>query len=256
MKKRIPSKKATNGSPTDSVTKRDERGTAMSTLLLFARHRTLTSQQIAGLLRIPVSTVYRHLQTLLQAGFVVENPVIGRYSAGPEVVRLADNYRQEASAQGVVRRRLEQLSAETGELAAYMVQSSLEVICVDSVESIHILSCSYAPGRSRPLLHGASARAIMAHLPAREVDDIITSHSLTPADEQAIRSDLEQIRSGGYATSQGALAPGVWGASAPVFNDSTLAGVVTTMVPVERATTETERNRYINLTRQAARDLS
>jgi DNA-binding IclR family transcriptional regulator len=45
------------------------------------------------------------------------------------------------------------------------VQSSNEVLCVESVESAHILSCSYAAGHSRPLLHGASARAILSHLP-------------------------------------------------------------------------------------------
>lgn len=256
MKKRIIPTKATTGTSTDTLKKRDERGTAMSILLLFARHRTLTSQQIAGLLHLPTSTVYRHLQTLLQAGFVVENQIIGRYSAGPEVIRLADNYREEALAQGEVTHRLEELSAATGELAAYLVQSSSEVICVESAESTHILSCSYAPGRSRPLLHGASARAIMAHLPEEELNQILAGHYLTPADEQEIRADLDAIRARGYATSSGALAPGVWGVSAPVFTDGILAGVVTTMAPLERASSDAERNRFIDLTRQAAGDLS
>lgn len=109
MKKRTLSRiMAASGRAAAAVTslkKGDERGVAMNILLLFARHRSLSSSQIAGLLRIPASTVYRHLQTLLQAGFVVESQVIGRYSAGPEVVRLADNYRQEALAQGLVRTR-------------------------------------------------------------------------------------------------------------------------------------------------------
>jgi DNA-binding IclR family transcriptional regulator len=240
----------------DSQKRRDERGTAMSILLLFARHRTLSAQQIAGLLRIPASTVYRHLQTLLQAGFVVESQIMGRYAAGPEVIRLADNYRQEALAQGEVRSRLEQLSEETGELAAYLVQSSQEALCVESVESAHILSCSYAPGRSRPLVRGASARAILAYLPEAEVEDIITTYMLAPGEVAEMRDDLEHVREQGYATSAGALAPGVWGVSAPVFGETGLAGAVTTMVPLERAATDADRNRFIELTRQAAADLS
>lgn len=240
-----------------SLKKRDERGVAMNILLLFARHRSLSSSQIASLLRIPASTVYRHLQTLLQAGFVVESQVIGRYSAGPEVVRLADNYRQEALAQGLVRQRLEQLSSETGELAAFLVQSSGEALCVESVESEHILSCSYAAGRSRPLLHGASARALLASLPDEEVDEIFAAQFLAKDEESAIRADLENIRERGYATSSGALAPGIWGVSAPVYNETgTLAGVVTTMVPIERAGTDDARAQFIYSTCEAALDLS
>ncbi|MET3923081.1 IclR family transcriptional regulator [Arthrobacter sp. UYEF20] len=260
MKKRILTRKAIPSSQTAlaaSPKRRDERGTAMSILLLFARHRSLSSTQISGLLRLPTSTVYRHLQTLLQAGFVVESQVIGRYSAGPEVIRLADNYHQEALAQGLVRQRLEELSRETGELAAYLVQSSREALCVESVESTHILSCSYAAGRSRPLLNGASARAILAFLPDEESDEILASHFLSREEEATISADLSNIRERGYATSSGALAPGVWGVSAPVFSETnSLAGVVTTMVPLERAATEDARSRFLNSTRQTAADLS
>jgi len=259
MKKRIISRIMSASSQAPAATpqkKRDERGTAMSILLLFARHRSLSSTQISGLLRLPTSTVYRHLQTLLQAGFVVESQVIGRYSAGPEVVRLADNYRKEALAQGVVAQRLEQLSRETGELAAFLVQSSGEALCVESVESAHILSCSYAAGRSRPLLYGASARAILASLPEEEVDEILAGHFLSKEEEATIRADLGDTRERGYSISSGALAPGVWGVSAPVFSEAgSLAGVVTTMVPLERAATEDARAQFINCTCQAAADL-
>lgn len=257
MKKRTSPRPKNTPSALAPLKRRDERGMAMSILLLFARHRTLSSAQISGLLRIPASTVYRHLQTLLQAGFVVENQLIGRYSAGPEVVRLADNYREEALAQGAVRHRLEQLSQETGELAAYLVQSSNDVLCVESVESGHILSCSYSAGRSRPLLHGASARAILAFMPEEEADETLAGNFLHPEEELAIRTDLDAVRERGYATSSGALAPGVWGVSAPVFDDGGhLAGVVTTMVPLERAASDDARAQFVHSTRAAATELS
>lgn len=260
MKKRSIPRKATSenhAAPAVSTKRRDDRGTAMSILLLFARHRSLSAEQIASLLRLPASTVYRHLQTLLQAGFVVESQILGRYSAGPEVIRLADNYRQEALAQGEVRQRLEQLSRETGELAAYLVQSSRDALCVESVESAHILSCSYAAGRSRPLLNGASARAILAFLPEEERDEVLAGHFLAGDELLGTRNDLAAIRDRGYATSSGALAPGIWGVSAPVFSEAgTLAGVVTTMVPLERADTDDARGWFIAATREAAAELS
>lgn len=136
------------------------------------------------------------------------------------------------------------------------MQSSSDVLCVESVESAHILSCSYAAGRSRPLLNGASARAILAFLPEDERDDILAGHFLPPEKGHAIRSDLAAIRERGYSTSSGALAPGVWGVSAPVLDDGgRLAGVVTTMVALERAATDEARAGFISSTRQAAADL-
>jgi len=206
MKKRISSRPKNTLNALAPVKRRDERGIAMSILLLFARHRTLSSEQISGLLRIPASTVYRHLQTPLQAGFVVENQLIGRYSAGPEVVRLADNYREEALAQGEVRHRLEQLSQDTGELAGYLVQSSSDVLCVESVTRADILSCSYAAGRSRPLLNRASARAILAFLPEEVRDDILFCRFLPPAEGHAICFYLAAIRARGYSTRRPVLA--------------------------------------------------
>ncbi|MFK0004949.1 IclR family transcriptional regulator [Paenarthrobacter sp. NPDC090522] len=257
MKKRILNYKPTAPGESAQSRKRDERGTAMSILLLFARHRSLSSAQIASLLRIPTSTVYRHLQTLLQAGFVVESTAVGRYSAGPEVVRLADNYRQESLAQGTIRNRLEQLSRDTGELAAFLVQSGDEALCVESVESEHILSCSYAAGRSRPLLNGASARTILAFLPEDEAAEALAGRFLSRDEHEALEADLASIRKHGYATSSGALAPGVWGVSAPVFNDAgVLAGVITTMVPQERADDGPSRERFTSLTCTAASELS
>jgi DNA-binding IclR family transcriptional regulator len=257
MKKRILSRNPSPSPATATMQKqRDDRGTAMSILLLFARHRSLSSSQIAGLLRLPTSTVYRHLQTLLQAGFVVQNQILGRYSAGPEVVRLADNYRKEVLAQGAVRQRLEQLTSETGELAAFLVQSGDEALCVESVEGEHILSCSYAAGRSRPLSVGASARAILAFLPQEDMEAFLVKHFLQREQETAIREDLAAIRKRGYSTSSGALAPGVWGISAPAFTaDGNLAGVVTTMAPVERAGSVEARNRFIEHTCRAATEL-
>lgn len=255
MKKRDMPRTASGHAAAKPQKKRDERGTAMSILLLFARHRSLSSSQICGLLRLPASTVYRHLQALLQSGFVLESQVMGRYSAGPEVIRLADNYRKEALAQGAVAQRLEQLSKETGELAAFLVQSGDEALCVESVESEHILSCSYAAGRSRPLLHGASARAILAYLPHEEAEAILAAHFLLREEEAAIRADLAAIRERGYATSSGALAPGIWGVSAPVLTEEgNLAGVITTMVPLERAP-EDARDEFIEHTCRAAAEL-
>ena len=238
-------------------TPKEQPGVTMSILLLFARHRSLAAAQIAKLLKVPVPTVNFHLQALLQAGFVVESTTFGRYSAGPEVVRLADNYRQEALSQGVVVEGLRALAHETGELAAYLVQSADEALCVESVEGSHIVRCSYSPGRSQPLRQGASARTILAHLPAPDIDAILRGYFLLPEKEAEIRADLQAIRNRGYATSSGALAPGVWGTSVPVFRGSgQLAGVVTTMVPLDRASDEADQGRFIELTRKAAAELT
>jgi DNA-binding IclR family transcriptional regulator len=96
----------------------------------------------------------------------------------------------------------------------------------------------------------------LTNLPEDEVDEILAGHRLRKEEATTIRAYLGAIRECAYAISSAALAPGIWGVNAPVFNEGgSLAGVVTTMVPLQRAGTEEARARFITCTCRAAADL-
>ena len=205
-------------------------------LLQFASAQVLTAAQISTRTGIPASAVYRHLAVLLQSGLVATANNRGQFSAGPETLRLAAHFRQESIVRSHVSSTLQQLCDETQELAAYLVVSGMQALCVDAVEGPQMLRCSYSPGRSQPLYRGASAMALLAHLSPERRSGIISALALDTAGEDALRQELQIVAHRGFALSNGAVDAGVWGVSFPVFDSSgQLAGAVSSMAPSARA---------------------
>lgn len=220
-------------------------------LLEFARHRTLTAAQITKVTGIPVSAVYRHLTALVHSGLVAPTPRRGQYSAGPESLRLAANFRQEAVIKSHISAHLQLLSDETQELAAYLVVSGDQALCVEAIEGPQMLRCSYSAGLAHPLHRGASALALLAHLPEERQAQIIAGLDLGAAEQDALRRELRIVVARGFAVSQGSVDAGVWGVSFPVFDAAgQLAGAVSTMAPSARAIRHEKT--LIGLTRTAA----
>lgn len=192
------------------------------------------NKSIATLTDIPASTVYRILAALNASGFS-HRIETGVYGAGPVSVRLAERYRVHALYNSAVSGSIARLSAASGELAAYMLPLGTEAICIEAVESRNTLRCCFSTGESQPMLRGATAMALLAHLPDDRRRDVFDTYELSPHEIDIIDTLSAQVRSDGYATSVGALDPGVWGASAPVISgDGKLLGTVTVMAPEVR----------------------
>ncbi|MFE9246629.1 IclR family transcriptional regulator [Nocardiopsis sp. NPDC006938] len=227
----------------------------LGVLMVFAETEEATAAQVAEITGIPVSTVYRMLERLSASGFVQRRDTGPAYGAGPVAVRFAERYRSGALERTSIGPRLARLSHESGELAAFMVPMGTEALCVDAVEGARVLRCCYTRGAVRPLLRGATAEALLAHLPESRREEVYAAYRLPAARVRGLEAAHPLVRERGVAVSESALDEGVWGASSPVLDDSgALKGVVTVMAPA--ALTERRRPYYVRLVKEAARDLS
>lgn len=230
-------------------------GRAAQILIVFAERPDVTVEEIALRTGIPPSAVYRHLAMFLDLGLVRRTQIRGRYCSGPVTVQMAENYRREVLGQGAVKRRLRQLAVETDELAAFLVARDNDVLCVEAAEGTRVIRCSFSPGSSKPLTAGASARALLAHLPPARIDRVASANGLSPAQVTRLTVELRQVRARGFAVSVGEVDPGVWGVSAPVLDrGGGLIGVVSTMAPDFRG--RPRRDALVTLTHAAAADIS
>lgn len=96
---------------------------ALSVLDCFkpgAEHLSLAD--FATRLSLHKTTIFRLLNSLVRCGYVVRE-IDGRYSLGPRVLYLARVYERGFDLDAVVMPILERLSEETGESAAYYVES-------------------------------------------------------------------------------------------------------------------------------------
>jgi DNA-binding IclR family transcriptional regulator len=210
-------------------------------LLAMAHMDAPRVTEISAFTGLPASAVYRCLASLVDAGLVEEGPSHGRYHAGAVSISLAERYRRSVLSTGHTSRTLAELAGHTQEFAALLMRSGDTVVCVDTADGSRVLRCSFTVGEVVPMIAGASAKAVLAHLPAAEVADILDRNGVTPAEAGRIVTALTGIRERGFAVSSDEVDEGVWGVSAPVFSHGVVVGSVSTMAPVFRASQLTTR---------------
>lgn len=183
---------------------------------------------------LPRSALYRQLARLKRFGLVQEQG--GLYAPGPLCLQLALGFGRNSTLVHAARPFLVQLSSVTQESAGLIVASDGQAMCLAMAESPQSLRCSFAEGRSVPMLHGASAQCLLAHLPTVQREALLTQHhgADTAARAQA-QAQLQKIRDTGYVITVGEVDAGVWGCSVPLFGSQRRAvAALTLMAPQQR----------------------
>jgi DNA-binding IclR family transcriptional regulator len=179
-----------------------------------------TAPELAERCRLNRSTAWRILQTLEDEGLLDRDPQTKRYSTGYEVARLAAS--GDASLLRGAGPHLKELSGHTGETVSLAVPRRLELIYVEQIQAPHIMAADWL-GRTVPLHATSTGKALLAWLPASELDEVLSEPlaSFTEAtitEPATLREELGQVRRLGYAVSRGELEAPLWGVSAAVLD--------------------------------------
>lgn len=213
------------------------------------------AREVAEAAKIPLSTAYRNLAQLKERGFVED---LGRdigFGPGPLLWRIALSFDRRTQVLPLADAPMRALSEATQESVALMKAVGSQVVCMDMLDSPLPLRCSFGRGRSQPLVRGASAKALLAHLPEFAADQI--TRQFVPDTRERIRfqDTLAQIRKQGYAESSSEVDEGIWGVSAPVFSaPGQLECGLSLMAPLARG--EARRDEFIARTVAAAAEIS
>ncbi|HBO7163933.1 TPA: IclR family transcriptional regulator [Pseudomonas aeruginosa] len=190
----------------------------------------LSAKELSLTLEQPLSSTYRHLKTLLRWGLAEEQAGQGRYLPGPACLQLAKKFDREASLIGLAKPELKRLADLSQESVALMVASNQQAICLELFDS------------PQPLLHGASAKALLAHLEDERREELYLAQELSAERIDKLEQELRLIREQGYAVSQGEIDEGVWGISVPLLDSrQRLHGALSLMAPALRAQSRSER---------------
>ncbi|HGG0769659.1 TPA: IclR family transcriptional regulator [Pseudomonas aeruginosa] len=196
----------------------------------------LSAKELSLTLEQPLSSTYRHLKTLLRWGLAEEQAGQGRYLPGPACLQLAKKFDREASLIGLAKPELKRLADLSQESVALMVASNQQAICLELFDS------------PQPLLHGASAKALLAHLEDERREELYLAQELSAERIDKLEQELRLIREQGYAVSQGEIDKGVWGISVPLLDSrQRLHGALSLMAPALRAQSRSERLRQWTL---------
>jgi DNA-binding IclR family transcriptional regulator len=166
------------------------------------------------------ATAWRLLATLEDHGMVDRDPATNRYQIGYAVAPIA----AASGTSGLVRRThhvLEQVCAQTGEVASLAVGRRSGVVYVDEVAPSAVLTVSWL-GRPVPLHATSTGKAWLAWLPeqeAREAAGTVLERftDATITDISRLTDELRQTREQGYAVCAGELESALYGVSVPVL---------------------------------------
>jgi IclR family acetate operon transcriptional repressor len=217
-------------------------------LALFTSERQeWTTTQIGRECDLPVPTTYRILAALERHRFVVRDEITKRFRLGPAALALGRNAKASTDLRTVSLPVLQRLCAQTGETTLLVVpsESRLRAICLERVESPQSLRLSVEPGRHLPLHAGAQQKALLAFLPAVEVERVLSNPleklcKATIDEPDQLRKELQTIRRRGWARSFEETNIGVWGVAMTLLDDAGFAvasvGIAGPRARLERTT--------------------
>ena len=204
---------------------------------VVAHNRPLVAQEIAVALGIPVSSLSSLLGTLVDRGYLAREG--RRYSAGPGLQRLQASpggFSLAERAAPLVRT----LRVQLNETTSFFVRSEWDVEAIVTETSEQALRYAVPTGARLPMHALASGKALLAALPDDELDRYFAETErvrFTPATvtaEKALRRELAEIRTTGFAVTDEEFSLGIRGIGRVVTIGGEPVGALSVAVPKER----------------------
>jgi IclR family transcriptional regulator, KDG regulon repressor len=178
--------------------------------------------EIARMIDLDKSTVYRLLSTLAVRGFVLQDPDTKHYRPGMKILALSRKIINDIELRSVAKPLLKRLQQITGESVELAILADGHVIYIDGEESTATLNVNSEIGKEIPIHSTALGKALIAHLSPEEVAVLFEQKLLTRYTPRTITSlrelvlHLEGVLERGYATDDEEFNPGVHCLAAPI----------------------------------------
>ncbi|HOJ88619.1 MAG TPA: IclR family transcriptional regulator [Pseudothermotoga sp.] len=191
---------------------------------IISRKNGTRIQDIADHLNMSSPAVYKHLETMVQAGYIFKEPHTHRYLPSYKIVELGSIILRNVQVREVAHPFLVDLMERTGMTIHFAIRSGYEGVYIDKIESAHTIPTVSRIGMKMRLYSTGFGKAILAFLSDKELDDYFANVKLEKQTENtivsvnALRKELSIIRQQGYAVDNQENEPGIMCIGAPVFD--------------------------------------
>lgn len=212
--------------------------------------------EIANHLDMTKSTVYNHVQTLLEKKYIVKDG--NEYDIGLKFLRMGEYARNCHPISTVGPPQIDKLADQTNELANLIVEEHGRGVFIYRSKGDDAVHMDTHTGRRLPLHTTAFGKTILAYLPEDEVEDILDQYGLaahtenTIADRAEFFDEIEEVRERGYAFDREERLEGLRCVAAPVVGNDTAIGAVSVSGPTSRMQGERFTEEFPNLVTAAA----
>lgn len=178
--------------------------------------------EIAMVVDLPKSTLYRHLMTLQERDFVVREE--DEYRLGYRFLEYGISTRNRDPVFAPAKETIETLAEDTEERVWCAVKEGNMGVYIHKVDGKYKIHTDLEIGERRPLHSYAAGKAILAFQSDDEIERILdegeligqTEHTIT--DREALLEEIEAIRERGYAFNREESIKGLHAVGAPIRN--------------------------------------
>lgn len=177
--------------------------------------------ELSGDLCLAKSTVYRLLRTLVEHGYVLQDPTSGRYRLGLKLLELGAIVSDHLTIRMIAQPHLQALMEATKETVHLGLLEGHEVVYADKIECPQTIRMYSRVGRRSPLHCTALGKALLAYQRDQALRDMVragirryTSRTITAF--RRLRAELQQIRAEGFALDNEEFEDGLRCIAAPI----------------------------------------
>lgn len=198
--------------------------------------------ELANELQLSKSTVYRHLATLRDLGYVIQEDDV--YHLSLEFLKWGRHVQTRREEYVEARSVVEELASETDERAQFLVEERGMMVCIHRITGDRAVIADSGEGKHLPMHATASGKAVLSALPEDEARELVrrqsgtplkryTEHTITDIDELIVH--LDQVREQGYSLNDEEYISGLRGIGVPVtHSEQGVIGALTISAPTNR----------------------
>jgi DNA-binding IclR family transcriptional regulator len=187
---------------------------------------------LAGALGTTKSRIYRHLRTLVNLGYIQQNPVTHRYRIGSRLIALGKAASDSADLAGVAQGPMRKLRDTTGQAASLAQVERDGIRILQTVPGTMQIEVGVRPGSLLGFTNSAQGKVALAAMDPARREQILaqalpvpTAHSISDVDE--MRQHIAQISLQGWATAPNEAMLGLNALACPIFGaEGELAGTL------------------------------
>ncbi|CAM3173613.1 IclR family transcriptional regulator [Filibacter tadaridae] len=205
---------------------------------------------------LPISTVYRITQSLIQHGLVTQIEATKHYELGYKWMELGLKMFEKLDVRDVTRPVLERLALEVEETVYLNLPRGFHSIIIERIDSPRNVKILDSIGERIPLHIGGANKSILANMPHKEVEEILERLVPVKLEREEFKKELASVKQKGYGISYGEKTKGTIAIGSPVFDfDGRVVGAISIEVLAYDITDERMRF-FIEKVYEAAQQIS
>ncbi len=233
---------------------------------IYNAQRSLSLKEISTELGMHKSTIHHLISTLMEFGFLAQEPETRKYNIGLHLIEIGQAYLHQLDLRSIAHPFLERLAMAAGETVHLLILDHNDVVYIDKVENLSqptALRCSSYIGRRTNAYATAAGKVLLAHLSESTLQEYLTYQKLTPKTEHTITNpqellkQLQKVKENGFALDLQENEVGLQCVGAPIFNrEAKCIAALSISGPISRMDLNRIKQNLLPLAKETAAQIS